>query len=64
MRAEVRSPRLPLKFPGLHLIDITPDPGLSGLIGADERVLRFLEMLSGMLILGRVATPHMATAQA
>jgi hypothetical protein len=42
-----------------HFIHETPDPRLPGFVGPDERVLRFLEVFGGMLVLGRVATAHM-----
>jgi hypothetical protein len=38
------------KFAGLNFVHITPDPRLTRLIGTDERVLRFVEMLGGVLV--------------
>jgi hypothetical protein len=52
------------KFTGLNFIHITPDPGLPRLIGADQRVLRFVEMFGGVLVLGRIATTYMSATQA
>jgi hypothetical protein len=46
-----------------HFIQVTPDPGLPGFVGPDERVLRFLEVFGGMLVLGRVATAHMSATE-
>jgi hypothetical protein len=51
-------------FPGLDFVYITPDPGLPRLVGTDERVLRFVKMFGGVLILGRVATSYMSASQA
>jgi hypothetical protein len=52
-----------LKFAGFDLVHITPDPGLPRLIGTDQRVLRFVEMFGGVLVLGRVAAAHMSTSE-
>jgi hypothetical protein len=56
LQAEVSSSN----FTGLDFVYITPDPGLPRLIGTDQRVLRFVEMFGGVLVLGRVAAPHMS----
>src|SRR5258708_28741137 len=41
---------------GFDFVHIAPDPGLSRLNGADQRMLHFVEMLGRVLVLGRVAT--------
>src|ERR1039458_7281520 len=43
------------KFPSLDFVHITPDPRLPRLMGTDERVLRFVEVFGGVLVLGREA---------
>jgi hypothetical protein len=48
----------------LYFVHITPYPGLSRLIGADEGMLRLFEMFAGMLVLGRIAAAHVSAAQA
>jgi hypothetical protein len=57
------APSVP-KFPSLDFVHITPDPRLPRLIGTDERVLRFVEVFGGVLVLGRVATAHVSTGEA
>jgi hypothetical protein len=52
------------KFPRLDLVHITPDPGLPWLNGADEGMRGFVEMLRGVLVLGRIATAHVSANQA
>jgi hypothetical protein len=39
------------KFAGLDLVHITPDPAFSRLDGANQRMLGFVKMLGGMLVL-------------
>jgi hypothetical protein len=53
--------RLSCKLTGLDLVDITPDPGLSALNRAHDRMFRFVKVLGRMLILRRVATADLAT---
>jgi hypothetical protein len=60
LQAQVSSP----DFTRLDFVHITPDPGLPRLIGTDERVLRFVEVFGGVLVLGRIATPYVATTEA
>jgi hypothetical protein len=48
------------KLAGLDLVHVTPDPAFSRLDGADQRMLRFMEVLGGMLVLRRVAAANMA----
>jgi hypothetical protein len=52
------------KFARFDLIYITPDPGLSGLDGAHERMFRVVKVFRGVLVLGRVATGRMSADQA
>jgi hypothetical protein len=52
------------KLTGLDFIHITPDPGLSRLDGAYQRMLGLMKVLGGVLIFGRVATAYMSTNQA
>jgi hypothetical protein len=52
------------KFIGFDLVHITPDPAFSRLDRANQRMLRFVEMLDRMLVLGRVATPHVSAREA
>jgi hypothetical protein len=52
------------QFAGKNLIDITPDPGLASFIRAHYGMLRFVKVLGGMFVLGRVATPDVAAHQA
>jgi hypothetical protein len=59
LQAQVSSP----KFTGLDFVHIAPDPGLPRLIGTDQRVLRFVEVFGGVLVLGRIATAHMSTSE-
>src|SRR5690348_4840200 len=56
--------RTPLKFSGVHLVCIAPYPALPRLDGTNERVAGFMEVFGGMLVLGRIATAHVTTAQA
>jgi hypothetical protein len=51
-------------FAGLDLVDIAPHPTLSRLDGTHQRVLRFVEVLGSVLVLGRVTTSHLTTTQA
>jgi hypothetical protein len=39
------------KFVGLDLVHITPNPAFSRLDGANQRMLGFVKMLGGMLVL-------------
>jgi hypothetical protein len=48
----------------LHFVYIAPDPGLPGLDGTDERVLRLVKMFGGVFILLRVAAADMSADQA
>src|SRR5271166_5090337 len=52
------------KFARLDLIDITPDPGFSGLNRAHERMLGVVKVLGGVLVLGRVTTAHLPADEA
>jgi hypothetical protein len=54
-----------LAFPGasevnLHFINITPTPIFAWLDRLDDGMLRRMEMLGGVLILGRIAAAHVA----
>jgi len=55
---------LRFQFPGLHLVHIAPDPGLTWFDRANKRVVDFVKVLCGVLVLGRVAAPHLSTRQA
>lgn len=51
------------KLPGkveLHLVDVTPSPGLTRFNRPHDRMLGRVKMLGCMLIRGRVAAPNMA----
>jgi hypothetical protein len=52
------------QFASLNLVNITPDPGLSRLDRAHERVLGLVEMLGGVFILRRIAARDVAAEQA
>jgi hypothetical protein len=52
------------KFAGLDFVHITPHPAFPRLDGANQRVLRFVEMLGRMLVLGRVATANVSATEA
>jgi hypothetical protein len=52
------------KFARLDLVHVTPDPAFSRLDGADQGMLRFVEMLGGVLVLGRVATANVPASEA
>src|ERR1039457_3772546 len=52
------------KFHRLDFVHITPDPRLPMIIGTDRKVLRFVEVFGGVLVLGRVATAHVSTGEA
>jgi hypothetical protein len=52
------------KFAGLDLVHITPHPAFSRLDRANQRMLRFMEMLGRVLVLGRVATTNVPTNEA
>jgi hypothetical protein len=52
------------QFSWFHLIDITPNPGLAGFDGTDERMLCFVEVLGGVLVLGRIAAADMPADEA
>jgi hypothetical protein len=52
------------QFPRFHLIYIAPHPGFPGFDGADERVLGLMEVLGGVLVLGRIAAANVAADQA
>jgi hypothetical protein len=56
--------RLSYKFAGLDLVHITPHPAFSRLDRANQRMLRFVEMLGRVLVLGRVATTNVPTNEA
>jgi hypothetical protein len=47
-----------------NLVDVTPAPGFSGLIGANHRMASPMEMACRVLVLRLVATADMATRQA
>jgi hypothetical protein len=49
------------KFAGFDLVHITPNPAFSRLDGTNQRVLRFVEMFGGMLVLGRIAAAYVPT---
>jgi hypothetical protein len=49
------------KLAGFDLVHITPNPAFSRLDGTNQWVLRFVEMLGGMLVLGRIAAAHVPT---
>jgi hypothetical protein len=51
-------------FTGRYFVDIAPDPILAWLDGADERMLRLMEVLGGVLVLRRVAAADVAALQA
>jgi hypothetical protein len=48
------------KLAGLDLVHVAPRPGFPGFDGTDQRVLRFVEMLGGMLVFRRIATSNIA----
>ena len=50
-----------LKLTRLDFIHITPHPGFSGLNRTNQRMLRLVEMFSGVLVLRRVAAAHVST---
>jgi hypothetical protein len=52
-----------LNFAGFDFVHIAPNPGLSGLIGTDEGMLRLVEMFGGVLILGRVAAADVSATE-
>jgi hypothetical protein len=52
------------KFAGLDLVHVTPDPGFSRLDRANQRMERFVEVLGGVLVLGRIATADVSTGEA
>jgi hypothetical protein len=52
------------KFSWLDLVHVTPHPGFSRLNRTDQRVLRFVEVFGGVLVLGRIAAAHMSANQA
>jgi hypothetical protein len=66
MSGEIHQSRRPSsgQFAGKNLIHITPDPGLAGFNRADYGMLRFVKVLGGVFVLGRVATPDIAAHQA
>jgi hypothetical protein len=45
-----------LEFPGFDLIHVAPYPGLSRFNGADKRMVIFVEVFGGVLVLRRIAT--------
>jgi hypothetical protein len=47
-----------------HLVDVTPTPVFIRLEGLDDRVVGRVEMLSGVLVLGRIAAANMPTFEA
>jgi hypothetical protein len=49
------------KFAGFDLVHKTPNPAFSRLDGTNQGVLRFVEMLGRMLVLGRIAAAHVPT---
>lgn len=51
-------------FAGGHFIDIAPDPVLPRLDGAHQWMLGLMEVLSSVLVLGRVATSDVPALQA
>jgi hypothetical protein len=52
------------KLTGFDFIHITPDPGLSRLDGAYQRMRGLMKVLGGVLVFRRVATACMSTNQA
>jgi hypothetical protein len=52
------------KFARFDLIHVTPNPGLPRFNGTNQRVLGFVEMLGGVLVLGRIATTDVPANQA
>jgi hypothetical protein len=56
---------LPLRYKlsWLNFIDVAPHPGFSRLDGTDKRMLALMEMFSGVFILRRIATAHMAAGE-
>src|SRR5581483_8049564 len=50
-------------FAGGQFVHVAPHPGLSRLDGTYQRMLGAVEMLGGMLVLGRVATADMTTLE-
>jgi hypothetical protein len=56
--------RLRHKFAGLDFVHVTPDPAFPRLDGTNQRMLRFVEMLGRMLVLGRVATANVSASEA
>jgi hypothetical protein len=61
---DLRENRSRHKLARLDLVHVTPDPAFSRLDGANQRMLRFVEMLGRMLILGRVATANVPAGEA
>ena len=47
-----------------HLIDVAPTPGLAGLEGGDDRVLRTMEVLGRVLVLRVVAAAYVPALHA
>jgi hypothetical protein len=52
------------EFPGLDLVDITPDPRLTRFNRTNQRMLHFLKVLGRMLVLRRVAAAYMSAGEA
>ena len=52
------TPQLVGQLTGREVIHIAPDPGFSRFDGAYQRMLRFMIVLGGMFVLGRVAAAH------
>jgi hypothetical protein len=52
------------QFTDHHLINVTPHPIFTSLIGFDERMANVLEVLGGMFVLGRIAAADVSATQA
>jgi hypothetical protein len=52
------------KLARLDLVDITPDPAFSRFDRTHKRMFGVMEMLGGVLVLGRIATGRMSTDHA
>jgi hypothetical protein len=53
-----------LQLSGRNEVHIAPDPSLSRLNGAHERVFRMMKVLGGVLVLRRVAAANIPTFEA
>jgi hypothetical protein len=60
--AKLSSPYLALcsvQFPSFDLVHVAPHPRLTWLNRPDERMMHFVKMLRGMLVLRGITAPHM-----